>query len=82
MRILLHFGESSFQHDAAFCAVADLSPGCSPLRPLRLCGESQAPGQQPGNHGRGFLAKAPSSPRTVPNEERFVVLLVWLRRSE
>jgi hypothetical protein len=47
MRILLHFGESRFQHDAAFCAVADLSPGCFPLRPLRLCGETQEPGQQP-----------------------------------
>jgi len=31
---------------------------------------------------RGFLAKAPSSQGTVPNEERFVVLLVWLRRSD
>jgi hypothetical protein len=31
---------------------------------------------------RGFLAKAQSSQGTVPNEERFVVLLVWLRRSE
>ena len=31
---------------------------------------------------RGFLAKAPSSQRLVPNEEWYVVLLVWLRSSE
>ena len=24
------------------------SPGCFPLRPLRLCGETQEPGQLPG----------------------------------
>jgi hypothetical protein len=45
MRILLHFGESRFQHDAAYCAVADLSPGYLPLRPLRLCGETQDSGR-------------------------------------
>ena len=62
--------------------------GCFPLRPLRLCvesqvrGEAQEPGQLPGNARRGFLAKARSSQRIVPNVERFVVLLVWLRRSE
>jgi len=30
------------------------------LRALRLCGETQEPGPQPGTASRGFLAKAPS----------------------
>ena len=62
------------------------SPGCFPSRPLRLCGETQEPVTVTRTAKRGFLAKAPSSQRPssqriVPNEERFVVSLVWLRRS-
>ena len=56
--------------------------GYLPLRPLRLCGETQEPGQLPGTARRGCLAKAPSSQRLDQTEEGFVVSLVWFRSSE